>query len=219
MRYQQPELQEHLAAEYVLGTLHGRARKRFERLLADDPGLAERVQAWQARLEPLDAEQQPVTPPARVWENIAARVGAGSPRRWRRLGLMATAAALLLALTSTFLYRQLQRPEHLLMVTDERARPVWVVRAVDRRRLKVRTLRSMNMPAKKVCVLWLEWPDGHVRPVGVLSEEPGEHTMALPRTHTHDPLQARVTVSIEDGPAPPPTPRGKIVFRGRWIEL
>lgn len=219
MRYQRPELQDRLAAEYVLGTLHGRARRRFERLLAETPALAERVRAWQARLEPLDADLPPVAPPASVWEHIAARTGAASARRWRRLGLLATAATLLLAVATGLLYRQLQRPAHLLMVTDAQAQPVWVLQAVGHRRLKVRTLKSMNMPAEKVCVLWFEWPDGHMQSAGILSEEPGEHVMPLPRSARHDPMQATVAVSIEQGPRPPLRPRGKIVFRGHWIEL
>jgi len=219
MRYQQPELQDRLAAEYVLGTLQGRARQRFERLLAELPALAERIQAWQARFEPLDEDLRPVTPPAHVWENIAARTGAASVRRWRRLGLLATAATLLLALVTGLLYRQLQQPDHLVMVTNEQAQPVWVLRAVDHRRLKVRTLRSMNMPASKVCVLWLEWPDGHRQSAGVLSDDPGEHLLTLPDTARHDPLRATLAVSIEQGPRPPPRPRGEILFRGRWIEL
>ena len=39
MNYTDPELRERLAADYALGTLRDPARKRFERLLADDPGL------------------------------------------------------------------------------------------------------------------------------------------------------------------------------------
>ncbi len=219
MRYRQAELQERLAGEYVLGTLHGRARQRFEHLLAEIPELADRVAAWQARLEPLDEELAPVTPPAEVWDGIEARLGAAGPRRWRRLTLLATAATVVLALVSTLLYRQMNQPQHLLLVTDEHARPVWVVRAMNEKRLKIKTLKSMDMPENKVCVLWFEWPDGHVQPAGVLSDDPGEQVMPLPPMDRRDPMRATVAVSIEQGPRPPPQPRGEIVFRGRWIEL
>jgi len=219
MRYRQPELQERLAGEYVLGTLQGRARRRFEHLLAERPELADRVSAWQARLEPLNEELAPVTPPAEVWDGIETRLGASSPRRWRRLTLLATAATVVLALVSTLLYRQLSQPQHLLVVTDEHTRPVWVVQTRNGKRLRIKTLKSMAMPENQVCVLWFEWPDGHVQPAGVLSDDPGERIMPLPPMDRHDPMRATVAVSIEQGPRPPPKPQGKIVFRGRWIEL
>ena len=39
MKPRDPKLRELLAGEYVLGTLHGRARKRFKRWLEEDARL------------------------------------------------------------------------------------------------------------------------------------------------------------------------------------
>jgi anti-sigma-K factor RskA len=50
---QEGELREHLCAEYVLGTLRGAARRRFEHWLAVDAGLRRAVSEWQDRLSPL----------------------------------------------------------------------------------------------------------------------------------------------------------------------
>ena len=47
MNYRRPELRDRLAAEYVLGTLHGRARARLQQLLRDDPQLQARVAFWE----------------------------------------------------------------------------------------------------------------------------------------------------------------------------
>ena len=55
MRYEDPELRERLAAEYVLGTLPSRSRRRFERLMTEDPALARVVAVWADRLAPIDA--------------------------------------------------------------------------------------------------------------------------------------------------------------------
>jgi len=75
MRYDQPELRDRLAAEYVLGTLHGRARERFRHLLRYDPALRARVAAWEARLAPL-ADTIPAREPSpTAWAGIAARLG------------------------------------------------------------------------------------------------------------------------------------------------
>lgn len=81
MRYDDPELRDRLASEYVLGTLHGRARARFRGLMRYDPDLRARVAAWEARLAPL-AEAIPArVPPAAAWDGIAARLGhAGAVR-------------------------------------------------------------------------------------------------------------------------------------------
>jgi anti-sigma-K factor RskA len=76
MRYDSPELRERLAAEYVLGTMPSRVRRRFERLLAGDPTLARVVGDWADRLSPLDALTPAVDPPARVWHMVESRIGA-----------------------------------------------------------------------------------------------------------------------------------------------
>jgi anti-sigma-K factor RskA len=112
MNYADPELRERLAAEYALGTLRGPARRRFERLAADDARLRGLAQDWELRLNLLGESAPEVAPPARVWEGIAARIGPAEPpgrdqpltRLWQSLGfwrgasLAAAGAAAALAL-------------------------------------------------------------------------------------------------------------------------
>lgn len=106
-----PELIERLAAEYVLGTLRGRARLRLARLMREDAAVAHAVRRWEVRLTPMASALREIRPHGRVWSAIEARLsGAGSsgaPRGlwnslafWRNLGLAATgcAAALLVAI-------------------------------------------------------------------------------------------------------------------------
>lgn len=76
MNYGDPALRDHLAAEYALGTLRGRARRRFERLMVDDRALRDLVADWEARLNPLAEAALPVPPPPAVWGRIEARLGA-----------------------------------------------------------------------------------------------------------------------------------------------
>jgi len=88
-----PELQERLAAEYVLGTLRGAARARFERWLREDAALALAVARWEARLAPMAAGVAPVTPRARLWRAIAAKVrGAPPGGLWESAGFWRTFA-------------------------------------------------------------------------------------------------------------------------------
>ena len=132
MRYRnKPALQDRLAAEYVLGTLRGRARLRFQAWMREDATLRRAVADWEQRLAPMAAGVKEVAPPRRVWRGIETRLGAPAAARtvpaaapappaaasktggfweslafWRGWGLIATgcAAALIAALA-------LQRPQ------------------------------------------------------------------------------------------------------------
>jgi anti-sigma factor ChrR (cupin superfamily) len=66
------------AGDYALGTLQGEARRRFERRMADDPGLRAEAEAWEARLAPLAEGLRPVAPPKRLWTAIAAKIDAAT---------------------------------------------------------------------------------------------------------------------------------------------
>jgi len=74
MNYQHPQLIEELAAQYVLGTLRGRARRRFERYCASNANALHAVRRWEDRLVDLLAGVVPVAPSAVVWDQIRFRV-------------------------------------------------------------------------------------------------------------------------------------------------
>jgi anti-sigma-K factor RskA len=75
MNYTRPERGERLAADYVLGMMPPRARRRFERVMSTNATLAATVAAWSDRLAPLDTLILEEAPPARVWRAIDQRVG------------------------------------------------------------------------------------------------------------------------------------------------
>lgn len=66
MRIDNERLRAALAAEYVLGTLRGRARRRFERWLVYSAAARAQVAAWERWLAVLLETVSPVNPPARV---------------------------------------------------------------------------------------------------------------------------------------------------------
>ena len=78
MRYDRPELIDRLAAEYALGTLHGGARRRFEKLLVTNRALRDAVSAWQDRLAPLGDGLEPVTPAPALLAKIEQSIGISS---------------------------------------------------------------------------------------------------------------------------------------------
>ncbi len=74
MDYSRPERADRLASEYVLGTLRGPARRRFETLLPAHPVLRRAVNRWEERLAVLATSQPGVEPPLRVWQRIEQRL-------------------------------------------------------------------------------------------------------------------------------------------------
>jgi anti-sigma-K factor RskA len=78
MDYGNPSLANRLAAEYVLGTLRGPARRRFDNLLLAHAGLRDAVAAWQAHLNPMALSLAEQAPSPAVWRAIQARIGGSS---------------------------------------------------------------------------------------------------------------------------------------------
>jgi len=87
------ELLDRLAAEYVLGTLRYRARRRFERWLLS-PQVGALVKAWEVRLAGLEPQLEPVTPPDTVWRGIEDRLELRKAHRRPAMRLLAIAASL-----------------------------------------------------------------------------------------------------------------------------
>lgn len=79
MRYDLPHVQEHLAAQYVLGTLSPRTRRRLEVLARTRPALRERLDAWTARLGALHIRAQPAQATPALWAGIEARLFPARP--------------------------------------------------------------------------------------------------------------------------------------------
>jgi len=107
MDYGRSDLADALAAEYVVGTMRGGARRRFEALLPAHSVLREATLAWQQRMMPLTAAIEPVPPSGEVWRRISDRldrrkssVAASAWQRlsfWRGLTSFASIAAIGLA--------------------------------------------------------------------------------------------------------------------------
>jgi hypothetical protein len=116
MNRRHPECLELLAGEYVMGTLRGTARRRFERMLRQDDELGRRVSDWEARLGRLTDSVAPVEPPPWVWARIERSLDLGRAREaiapraslwnsapfWRSLAMAAT---LLLAVFTAIVSR------------------------------------------------------------------------------------------------------------------
>lgn len=112
MRYTHPALLDHLASAYVLGTLGGGARRRFERLLRDRGDVQLLVAQWEGRLGMLARSVPVQQPPQRVWAAIEARTrprdvkdaaaqGGWAGLLWRRHGVLQGLAGVVLGVVAT----------------------------------------------------------------------------------------------------------------------
>ncbi|APV50470.1 hypothetical protein BWI17_12670 [Betaproteobacteria bacterium GR16-43] len=167
-----------LAAEYVLGTLRGRARQRFESLMLEDPALGAIVRGWEDWLTPLADRITPVQPPERVWRAIEARIGTrraaqepsgvwSSLAFWRGLG---TAFAAILVALVVFFPRATQGPTAPSMVavlaTPEADPRMIVERRADT--LVVSIVKPWaDMPGQDL-ELWAIPKDGKPRSLGLV---------------------------------------------------
>ncbi|MFA5938412.1 MAG: anti-sigma factor [Sinimarinibacterium sp.] len=240
MKYAQPKLKQMLAAEYVLGTLHGRARQRFARLLQTRADLRAEVRYWEQRLAALQSGFKPVAPREVVWAAIqreiesGARVvplrtgkaPAGRLRFWQAWSAVATAASVVLAFG---LYREMQRPPppvqivrievpvpqpmpYVALLQPSGSRAQWLVTLSPERRL-VRVSEMGEFPmdtARESLELWVIGEDGKPHSLGLLPMK-GEGDMPMPRDMPM-PKKPALAVSREPvGGSPTGQPTGPVI--------
>lgn len=241
MDYGRRELADRLAAEYVLGTLRGPARRRFEQLLPAHAGLRAAVAGWQARLEPLSAGIDAVEPSAAVWPRVELRLfgepePAGPLERarhdapaandaapwWRRTGPWRAASGLATAaLVAVLVLQPLAPPAAPPVVVvlganpdAAQAVPARFVASVsaDGRALVLRPIDAPALTAQQVLELWAVPAAGAPRSLGLVRAD-GATTLVRAQL-----LQdtAAFAVSVEPpGGSPTGAPTGPIVSLGR----
>jgi len=224
-----------LAAEYALGTLQGQARRRFERVLKDDPELRAQVTLWQERLHPLGAAVEPVKPPQRVWKFIEARIqGRARPSGlwhnlpfWRWLSVAsAGAVVLLVAYVGVWLPKVEATKEYMVVVmSDQQSRPVmtvsWPMKARGSTKLRIRVIGHQEMAPDTAWELWM-LPGGEHKPrsLGLITTHETQQ-VAIPAG-----LEAAVNtawgmaMSVEPkGGSPSGLPTGPVLYSGQCTKI
>lgn len=234
MKYHSQQLREALAAEYALGVLQGRSRRRFERSLKEDPGLRVLVAQWQDRLAPLDELVEAVEPPARVWRSIRDRIQLRLGRRsvwgslalWRTIALFSATVAIALAVSLTFLTPSRHAREMMVVVmSGEDASPSmtvsWPMQHKGEPKLRIRVFGHPEMAAGTAWELWM-LPGDNQKPVslGLIGTEPTQE-LKIPRSL--GPLIDRawgLAMSVEpSGGSPTGLPTGPVLYKGQCTKL
>jgi anti-sigma-K factor RskA len=227
MDYSRRDLAEHLAAEYVLGTLHGRARKRFESLLPAHPTLRDAVAQWERRLAPLAANVRPVEPSAAVWRKVEARLFAkpeapAAPGLWQRLSLWRALAGVTTAATVAMFVVSTQVPPPqapIVVVLGANPEAAQALNAsfvasvtADGRALVLRPINDVALTPGRALELWAVPAQGAPRSLGLVRESGA--TTVLRTQLLRD--TAAFAVSVEPaGGSTTGAPTGPIVSVGK----
>ena len=225
-----PVLRDKLAAEYVLGTLRGGARRRFERWLATDVALRNAVAGWQARIVPM-AEWSAVPPPARAWAGIERRLGFAravpawqfwridGARLWGSLAVGGGVAAVVLAVV---LAGRVQEPQLQQVATllDDQARTALVVAADARRaRIDVRVADNVKVPDDRTLQLWAITAAGKTRSLGILPDNRHASLRLDQRAVGPDVVLLAISLEPKGGSPDPNAPTGPVLYKGAWVRL
>lgn len=184
MNYTKESLRNALAAEYVLGTLRGAARRRFQKLILSNQTIAETVSLWEQYLNGMGEKIPPIQPDDKVWQIIQSRLGfiseqnnvvdlpvqTKSTSTWK---VLAMAASLLIAVAvTTFTVKQLEPTvSEVAVVLDEDSKPLWVIEYSDKD-LIIRPTDKVELLTQNDYELWIVPATGEA-PVslGVLPQE------------------------------------------------
>jgi len=202
MNYLTEERKNALASEYVLGTLHGRARIRFQTLLMQHRSLRHVLWQWESRLNSLGGGLAALTPRPELWEKIQQQLGFNNAdlpanvirlpqapaktlsdqpahRTWKWLTGAATAAALVLAIFLVMPQSPSERLQtQIAVVQGEKAQALWSIE-LGKNELIVTATANFKALSDQDYELWLIAADG--RPPISLGLLPKQGKLTLPR--------------------------------------
>ena len=224
MNLRDPKLVDALAKAYVLGTLRGPARDRFESQLPGNLPLRRAVSVWEERLVPLALSAEPIAPPETTWAAIEQRTGLAAPRSsagfWPALAASFAAAAIVFGMLFFTAPTPEPSPDYVVVLQDEAQSPQWLLEgfAEDGEAL----LTAVNIgpaPSDRDYELWM-LPDDGSAPVSLgLLVEAGSTRLALSAAQ-QSVLAGTSTLAVSLEPTGGSTtgaPTGPVLFTGAVI--
>lgn len=229
-----PERIELLAAEYVLGSLRGPARRRFEGWMMESGRVRHEVWFWEQKLGALSNSAEPEQPPADVWLALSRRLWPDTrveqgrrPEKarwfWPGWGLVATAAAIVLAVMLVQrplpggAYQQLAGA----VVQASVDAPLWLVSESGiKNQLRLRPIAASVAGAGKDYELWVVPEQGQPLSLGVLPVG-RSHQIVLSDQEMAELSRSRtLAISLEpSGGSPTGAPTGPILHVTKLYEL
>ncbi|GEB70864.1 hypothetical protein PC2016_3422 [Pseudoalteromonas carrageenovora] len=164
MNYDKPELLDSLAGQYVLGTLRGLARKRFQRLLLTSNKAREATSMWEQNLNNLASAITPKIPNDEVWVQIMQRIENKpqssktvvhtKPSIWRTWSFVATAACIILAFLVIQPTTSVKQTEQIALVQNQDKQSLWFI-DVNAQGLAIKASSQLVAQTNKDYELWM----------------------------------------------------------------
>jgi anti-sigma-K factor RskA len=226
MRIESSPALDALCGEYLIGTLQGSARRRFERALREEPRVALRLEHWRTTMAPRYSPAIAVRPSPQVWKRLQAELGLSRYRTplLRRLGLWrALAAAAMAALVAGIAVEVLKpvptEPAAVTIAQLEGQADVARVTAAlspDRKTLQLHAARPVLAGPAQSYELWLIPAEGGAPlSLAVL----GNLDARVPVAPAHSKRLvpgAKLAISVEPaGGSPTGAPTGPVIMAGQ----
>lgn len=223
MKYADPELLDQLGREYVLGTLRGPARRRFEVLCRTDAAAREVVRKWEDRLLGLSVALPPVEPSASVWPVVQGKLGfettvRPAPRRVTTRWQFAIAAmlALLAAGLGWILATRTGPPVAIATLAPEGGAAIWSVETYpERGRVRIVVAGQVPAQAGRSYELWALPEGGAPVSLGLMPSGAAETRRLNAAQLTALAASRKIAVSLEPlGGSPTGAPTGPVLYVG-----
>lgn len=242
--HQHPDTIERLAAEYALGTMPPRARRRFEALMRQRADIEQAVWSWHDTMAPALAAQKPMPVDAGQWRQLEARLFNSTTQQpkstswWARWfgpipsGMWAAGLVMGLAVPSLVdlkrgdadtsapvAIRQAQLPDSYVGVLATANGQGGLVVSSLRHGLKVDIKQQVSVPVPSGHTLYLWQIDakGQVRTVAAIPDMSASGFVSLALAQPAETVfkdAVELAVSIEAQGSTPTQPSGAWVYRG-----
>jgi len=223
MRLARHRLLDALCGEYLVGTMRGRPRRRFERALKREPLVAARLAYWQRTYAPRPSNEMRVQPDPKTWHRLESELGLSRYKRswWRRAGLwrlwagVATAALVVVVGVQVQQIRGPQLVEVARLGAKDQPPAVTASLSPDRQFLELRAARPIEAGPNQSYELWVIPKEGGAPlSLAVLGRLDGR--FVVPAGHRGR-LQPGATLAVSVEPAggsPTGAPTGPVILVG-----
>jgi anti-sigma-K factor RskA len=214
-----------LAAQYALGTLSARARRRLGAVARRDATVADALREWELRLASMGTAVPPVTPSPRVWSAIVSHLGlVAHPDReapwwsrlrlWRGLAIASTTAALALGVALVATRVGPPPPSIVVVLSGPDARPTLIATSTaNAQTLTFRAIGPVQVAPDRSLELWALPTGGAPRSLGLIPPS-GSGRVDVPAAAL-DTVPA-IAISLEPlGGSPTGAPTGPVLWSGK----